>query len=85
MDSVFEPIGEEDKQSNGSVITLQTLSNNKENESPISKSPELIITSLEPKNPKNGIGFMLTYQTRSHDFSTRTVLRLESCAYCLKK
>lgn len=85
VDSVSEQVFDEDKQSNGSVTTLQTLSNNKENESPISRSPELMKTSKEPTNLTNGIGLLLTYQTRSHEFSTRTVLRIESCAYCLKK
>lgn len=64
-------------QCDGSVSTTKISSTYKEN-SP--QSQELIQNS-KLQNDLN----LLNFQMRQHNFSTRTVLRLESCAYCNKK
>lgn len=48
-------------------------------EIPIPSAPPL--QEVTNNNPK----LLLNLQGRQHEFSSRTVLRSESCAYCLKK
>lgn len=47
-------------------------------EYPMPSAPPLQEVTNNPK-------LLLNLQGRQHEFSSRTVLRSESCAYCLKK
>lgn len=67
----------EGDQCDGSVSTIKISSNCKEN-SPQSQEKT---KNLKLQNDLN----LLNFPMRQHNFSPRTVLRLESCAYCNKK
>lgn len=64
--------------SESSATTQCTLATIKENDLPAPSAPTLndIINDLKP---------MYNFQMRQHEFANRTVLRSESCTYCLKK
>lgn len=66
------------EKSESSATTQCTLSTIKENDVPAPSAPTLndIINDLKP---------MYNFQMRQHEFANRTVLRSESCTYCLKK
>lgn len=66
------------EQSESSATTQCTLTTIKENDCPAPSAPSLndIINDLKP---------MYNFPTRQHEFANRTVLRSESCVYCLKK
>lgn len=66
------------EKSESSVASHCTLSTIKENEIPAPSAPSLndMINELKP---------MYNFQMRQHEFNNRTVLRSESCTYCLKK
>lgn len=66
------------EKSESSATTQCTLSTIKENDMPVPSAPSLndLINDLKP---------MYNFQMRQHEFTNRTVLRSESCTYCLKK
>lgn len=66
------------EKSESSATTQCTLSTIRENDPPAPSAPSLndIINDLKP---------MYNFQMRQHEFANRTVLRSESCTYCLKK
>lgn len=69
----------ESEKSASSMGTQCTLTTIKENDCPAPSAPPLHdITNDDPKP-------MYNFQRRPHEYTNRTVLRSESCAYCLKK
>lgn len=66
------------ERSESSATTQCTLSTIRENDLHAPSAPSLndIINDLKP---------MYNFQMRQHEFANRTVLRSESCTYCLKK
>lgn len=60
------------------MVTPQRRSMKMQEEYPMPSAPPLQEVTNNPK-------LLLNLQGRQHEFSSRTVLRSESCAYCLKK
>lgn len=60
------------------LTTPQRRSMKLQEEYPMPSAPPLQEVANNPK-------LLLNLQGRQHEFSSRTVLRSESCAYCLKK
>lgn len=65
----------EESESSATQCTLSTI---EENGMPAPSAPSLndMMNDLKP---------MYNFQMRQHEFANRTVLRSESCSYCLKK
>lgn len=79
IDKLSENDFDNEQQSQNSVIKLQMSSTNRENEK---KSPKLLL-SMERINEH--LKLFNNFQKRPHDFITRKVLLIASCAHCLKK
>lgn len=69
---------EEKKMPENVMVTPQRHSMKLQQEYPMPSAPPLQEITNNPK-------LLLNLQGRQHEFSSRTVLRSESCAYCLKK
>lgn len=67
-----------EEKSESSTTTQCTLETIKENQIPVPSAPSLDDTTNDHKP-------MFNFQMRQHEFTNRTVLRSESCTYCLKK
>lgn len=70
---------ENKNQADSAMVTPQRRSMKLQQEYPLPSAPPL--QEVTNNNPK----LLLNLQGRQHEFSSRTVLRSESCAYCLKK
>lgn len=67
------------EKSESSMATQCTLTTIRENDVPVPSAPTLndMLNDLKPQ--------LYNFQMRQHEFANRTVLRSESCTYCLKK
>lgn len=75
----YEQVNRDTKKPSDPLVTPQRRSMKLQEEYPMMPSaPPLQEVTNNPK-------LLLNLQGRQHEFSSRTVLRSESCAYCLKK
>lgn len=74
----YDNVKKDEKKIPEPFITPQRRSMKLQEEYPMPSAPTLQEMSNNPK-------LLLNLQGRQHEFSSRTVLRSESCSYCLKK
>lgn len=76
----YDQVNRDAKKPSDPLVTPQRRSMKLQEEYPMPSAPPLQEVT-NTNNPK----LLLNLQGRQHEFSSRTVLRSESCAYCLKK
>lgn len=79
VEQPYSQAGKEDKKfPDSAMVTPQRNSMKHTQEYPMPSAPPMQDVTTNPK-------LLLNLQGRQHEFTSRTVLRSESCAYCLKK
>lgn len=82
IDHTEQPYAQVEKENkklpDSAMVTPQRHSMKLQQEYPMPSAPPMQEVTNNPK-------LLLNLQGRQHEFSSRTVLRSESCAYCLKK